>query len=195
MKHRNVLLATTAAGVALGGLSWFVAHRLTEPTDVLPTRTGEQFPTVIGRLLSGQSLTIPNELTDRVGLLIVAWDYAARVEVEEWGRILLEKYGILPGVAVYEVAMISGIGPLMRKAIDAAMARSTPGEMREHVLTVYGDLRRLRKQLEAPSRATATVFLLGRTGRLAWRMDGAPTPEKLDELREALAAQGVEEAG
>lgn len=192
MKPRNVLLTSTAAGIALGGLAWYVAHRLTEVGEVEPLHTGEVFPTMTGTTLSGETLTLPDVLTGRIGLLILADHYAARFEVEQWASYAMDTYGEQPELALYEVPLISGVGPLMRKVIDAAMVRGTPAGTQSHVMTVYGDLRVLKKRLQIGGRPRAYVVLLGRTGRLIWRAEGELTQEKRAELDEALAAQGIE---
>jgi len=194
MKSRNLLAATAAAavGTLIGSVTVLVIRKLTEPGPVEPLRVGEPFPSMTGHLLSGAKMTIPDEMLGRVGVIIGGWDYAARFEVESWGMAVLEIYGERPDLTVLEVPWISGVGPVMRRVIDAAMERGTMPEARRHVLTVYGDLRRLRKRLAVANYPPqAYIYVLGRTGRLAWKTNGAPTPEKFAALKEALADQGV----
>ena len=62
MKPRNVLLLSTAAGVALGGLTWYVTQRMTEAGEVTPMYPGETFPTLTGTTLAGETLTLPEAL-------------------------------------------------------------------------------------------------------------------------------------
>lgn len=191
MKNRDAFLVGAAAGAVLGGLTWVITRKVTEPIDVEPLRIGSTFPSVTGTLLSGETLTVPDELTGSFSLLVVGWDYDARFEVSEWGRALMNAYADQPALTILEVPMISGVGALMRKIIDAAMVRETSEEERGHVLTVYGDLRRLRKQLAVSDPKHAQVFVLGRTGRLIWRTDGPPTVDLLAGLQEILSVQGI----
>jgi len=192
MNKRDMFLVGAAAGVVAGGLTWLITRVVTEPRGVVPLVIGEPFPTVSGTLLSGEPFTVPDDIAGDIGLLLLGWDYAARFDVEAWARFLMETYGEQPGLVTLEMPMISGVGPLMRKAIDAAMVRGTAPEERSHVLTIYGDLRGLRRRLSVTQPRHAQVFLLGRTGRVAWRASGPPTEELKTSITLALAAQGVE---
>ena len=195
MRSRNLLAASAAAlvGTLIGSAAVVVIRRLTAPDlrGVEPLRVGEPFPVMTGRLLTGARFTIPDDLPGQVGVIIGGWDYAARFEVEAWGHAVLELYGERPDLTVLEVPWISGVGPVMRRVIDAAMERGTMPEARRHVLTVYGDLRRLRKRLDIAGPPQAYLYVLGRTGRLAWATSGPPTAEKLDALKDVLENQGV----
>jgi len=194
MKKRDLVVIGAAAGAIVGGLGWLVADRLTAPRHVAPIEMGDPFPSFSGRLLSGRSLSIPGDLHGDIGLLIVTWDFEARDEMAQWAREILERYALLPDVQVYEVAMVSGVGPILRRYIDRALKQGTPALEREHSVIVYGDLRRLRRQLDTAMTAvpSATVFLIDPAGRLAWRADGPPTLMGLVALRKALAEHGVE---
>lgn len=191
MKSRDLLLASTAAGVVLGGLSWWLVRKITAVGEVCPIRLGEAFPTLTGATLDGLPLTVPDDLVGQVGLLIMADNYAARFQVTEWADYVMSHVGDHPGFAYYQVALISGIGTVMRRVIDAAMVRGTPPAVQSHVLTVYGDLRAVRGQLEMTGAPQAYLVLLGRTGRIAWRTEGALTKAHRHALDEALASHGI----
>lgn len=191
MRNRDALLIGAAAGAVAGGLAWFVTRQRTAPGEVAPIYIGETFPTLVGRLLDGQPFTIPDDLQGTVGVLVLGWDYAARDDVDGWARALAETYGERPDLRVLQMPMISGVGALMRRVIDAAMERGTPAAARQHVLTVYGDLRWLQRRLGSADGALPDVFLLGRSGRLTWRTSGSPTPDRLAALHNALRDQGI----
>ncbi|MHB9026519.1 MAG: hypothetical protein ACYC7E_20480 [Armatimonadota bacterium] len=191
MKRRDLFLTGTAIGAAVGGLTWLVVNRLTEPGPVDIIRVGEPFPELHGTTLTGEPLMLPDDLAGQVGLLVMGFDYAVRFEVEEWARHVAMRYGELPGLAFYTMPMIGGIGRLMRSVIDTAMVRETPPEAQSRVLTVYGDLRWLRKRLGITDPSRAHIFLIGRTGRLVWHADGSLTAEKSAELATALEKQDL----
>jgi len=194
MKKRDLVLVGAAAGAVAGGLGWLVTYLLTAPRNVTAVEIGDLFPSVSGRLLSGRTMSLPDDLHGEIGVLIATWDFTARDEVAQWAREVLERYALLPGIQVYQVAMVSGVGPILRKYINRAMRQGTPGPEHEHTLFIYGDLRGLRGQLDTAVTAelSASVFLIDRSGRLAWRADGPPTLMNLVSLRKALADHGVE---
>lgn len=194
MKKRDLVLIGAAAGAVAGGLGWLATYLLTAPRNVKPVEIDDAFPPLNGRLLSGRAISLPGDLHGDLGILILAWDFTARDQVAQWTREVVDRYGLLPGVHIYQVAMVSGVGPVLRRYIDRAMRQRASAPAREHSLFVYGDLRRLRQQLDTAETAepSASVLLIDRAGRLAWRADGPPTLMTLVSLRKALEAQGIE---
>ncbi len=192
MKKRDMFLVGAATGMVVGGLTWFITRQLTEPAEVVPLSDGEPFPSVSGTSLSGEPMTVPDDLAGSVGVLLLGWEYSARFEIDAWMQILKEQYTAFPDLRIMILPMISGVGRLMRTVIDSAMVRGIPEEDLGHVLTIYGDLRALRSRLNVSHPRYAQLFLLGRTGRVAWRSEGPPSEERLFALQEALAAQGME---
>jgi len=191
---RDLLLLGAVTGAVAAGAGWLVNRALTAPRGITPIEIGDPLPSFSGKLLSGRSLALPDDLRGDLGLLIVTWDYAALDEVMQWTRETMERYGLLPGMQVYQIAMVSGVGPVLRQAIDRALRQRAPAPEREHTLVVYGDLRALRGKLDTAMTAVPhpTVLLIDRRGRLAWRADGPPELMNLAALRKALAEQGVE---
>jgi len=194
MKKRDLVLIGAAAGAVAGGVGWLATYLLTAPRNVKPVEIGDAFPTLNGRLLSGRAISLPGDLHGEIGILILAWDFTARDEVAQWAREVVERYGLLPDVRIYQVAMVGGVGPILRKYINRAMRQRATAPAREHTLFVYGDLRRLRQQLDTAMTAEpgASVLLIDRAGRLTWRADGPPALMSLVSLRKALEEQGVE---
>ncbi|HEX2952035.1 MAG TPA: hypothetical protein VHV83_21075 [Armatimonadota bacterium] len=175
-----------------GGITWLLTQKYTDVGPVELIHLGEEFPTITGMTLAGQSLTIPDEFAGRVVLLMMADSYGARAQIEEWANYVTMRYADLPDLSYYQVALISGIGTIMRHAIDAAMVRGTPESVHSHVLTVYGDLRGVRRRLGMSGLPQAYLYVLGRTGRVAWRLKGQLDEESKIKLDEALVNQGIE---
>ncbi|HEY3377982.1 MAG TPA: hypothetical protein VGL77_10875 [Armatimonadota bacterium] len=194
MKPRDVLLASTAAGLALGGLTWLATRLFTDVGPVEPVHIGDRLPEMTGATLAGTVLHLPHDLVGRVAVLMLGDKYDARYEVADWAHAVAAIAGECDDLAYFQVALISGVGPVMRKVIDTAMVRGTEPAERGHVLTVYGDLRELRKRLALSGRPHATVLVLGRTGRIAWRGEGGVSAERRDALAAALQAQGIDVA-
>src|SRR5690606_13042466 len=126
MKSRDVVLASTAAGLALSGAVWLLTRKFTDVHGVEAVQLGDRLPAMTGTTLSGHTLTMPDDIVGEVAVLIIADDYEARAQVEQWVGHLLAQYAHFPALCVYQVALISGIGPIMRKVIDAVMQPATP---------------------------------------------------------------------
>lgn len=192
MRSRDIFLTGTAAGVVVGGLTWFIMRKRAEVGEVAPVHVGELFPRVTGTTLSGERLTVPDDLLGRVAVLILADNYGARFEADEWADLVRARFGERDDLAVLQIPVIGGVGPVMQRMIDAAMVRGTPSTLHRHVLTLYGDLQTFRKQLGMTGRPQAHVVVLGRTGRIAWMAQGSPTDERRAEIETILSDHGVE---
>jgi len=197
MNKRDLLLIGAVAGAAASGVGWLVNHQLTAPRGVTPVDIGDPLPALRGKLLTGKSLSLPGDLRGHLGLLILTWDYAALDEVTQWAREAQERYGVLDDLNIYQVALVNGVGPVLRRVFDRVITQRAPSPEGEHILVVFGDLRALRRQLDTAATAEphAMVLLADRQGRLAWRMDGPPTLMNLVALRKALADHGIEMSG
>lgn len=196
MKRGNALALGAAGGVVLGGVGWWLARWLTRPRGVEAIDVGDSFPTISAHFLSGKHFTLPDDLHGQPGILIATWDYDARADLSAWRDAVMETYGLLPGVQVFTAALVQDVGTVLQPVVRRLLSKAMPMPEQEHALLVYGDLRALRIQLTAEPTAVphATVFLIGRDGRLVWRADGQPTPDLLEGLRAALADEGVLES-
>ncbi len=176
MKKRDMFLVGAATGMVVGGLTWFFTRQLTQPTDVVPLSDGEPFPSVSGTLLSGEPMTVPDDLAGSVAVLLLGWEYGARFEIEDWSRLLQEQYQAYDGLRVLILPMISGVGRVMHTLIDSAMMCGTPAAEHSRVLTIYGDLRALRRRLNVSLPHLTQIFLLGRTGPCSLAQRGSTQP-------------------
>lgn len=193
MKDRDKFIAGILAGAVVGGVGWLIT-RQREKTAIssAPLNVGEPFPSVMGTTLTGEALRLPDDLAGGVSLLIIGFDYAARFQVTDWARHVTERYGEQPNLRILQVAAIGFMGPLLRAVTDAAMERGTPEWAKQQVVTLYGDLRELRRRLLVDGgRDQAYLVLLGRTGRVAWKAMGPMSDEREALLDATLADQGI----
>jgi hypothetical protein len=184
-------MAGAVAGVAVGTLAWMALRRVTDVGPVERLEVGDRFPTMRGRTLAGDPLTIPDDLLGSVSVLIMANRYSARDEVEAWATHLATAFGDRPDLRYLQVPMIGGVGPVMQRMIDRAMVRGTPQAAHAHVVTVYDDMRVRFKQLGITDLPQAYLFVLDTNGRIAWHAEGALTPSGETGLGDVLRGLGI----
>ena len=73
----------------------------------------------------------------------------------------------------YELPMIGGAARLARWFIDRGMRRGTPEGDHEHVITVYRGVDSWKRRVRFVEPDAAYLILLDRTGKVAWRHQGA----------------------
>ena len=69
--------------------------------------------------------------------------------------------------------MIGGMARLAKWFIDSGMRRGTPKEDYEHVVTVYRGTDFWKQHVHLVDPDAAYLILLDRTGKVAWRHQGA----------------------
>ena len=143
---------------------------------------GSKMPRLIGRTLSGQRVTIPEDTKSKIAALVMGTDYDARFDVEDWSRAVKERFGRERDVVVIEMPVIGGAYPFFAPMIEAGMRRGTPAEMHDYVVTVYGQQGRLKEALRAAPGRNTWVFLLDKNGTVRFQHGGSFDEKKFEEL-------------
>ena len=136
-------------------------------------RIGERLPELRGEFLTRREVVLPQAAEGRVTLLLLGFTYQSRFAVEAWAERFRAQYQADPRVAFYEVPIIGGMAKLAKWFIDSGMRRGTPPEDYEHVITVYRNAETWKRRVGFAELDTAYLILLDRTGRVAWRHQGA----------------------
>jgi hypothetical protein len=187
MKTRTVfLLAAALLGVFTAtGCNRSVANRVP---------VGERFPSVQGRALSGERLTLPDAISGEVAILIVAYRQNAQFDCDRWLNSLAQ---FQTPVVIYEVPTITGWAPRQFESrIDEGMRSGIPKSQWGSVVTVYRDGHMIRDLTGNERGRNARVMLLDTDGKIVWFHDqgyGTPYGVELDrKARELVALRASE---
>jgi len=148
-----------------------------------------RFPSVTGNALSGQAVRIPEDFAGAPALLLCAYRRGAQVDVDRWAAFAARE---LPGIAVYEVPIISS--PVWRPLqgwIDGGMRGGVPPSQWARVVTVYADGARAREFIGDGGGPRAQVVLLGADGVVAFHDAGGYRDAAAIALATAVAALGT----
>ena len=146
------------------------------------------FPTLQAERLTGQTVTFPDDLTEEVNILIVAFDQKAQQLVDSWGRLILAKYEPQPNISYHEVPMISGWYRPMAGQIDRWMRQGIPAQYHENTVTFYGNRAPYMRELRMTRRNSCYVFVLDRKGQIVYRAEGMMDGKKERKLRAIINA-------
>lgn len=152
------------------------------------------FPTLSSTALDGRKVTLPDDCTDHVTLIFIAFRREAQTMIDSWAVPFNEAFGADPRVLVYEVPMIGSLtGKLMGRFIDSGMRSGIPEARHRYVVTWYGSYKRYRDILGMDNLSAAYLFLLDKDGRIRWRgkgfSDRARTEELIGMTRSLLSGQ------
>jgi hypothetical protein len=145
------------------------------------------FPNVTGKNLLRQQVTLPEDLSGDLNVLVIAFQRWHQGMIETWVPFLRELEQTLPRVRYYELPTLERFNPWSRTVINEGMRAGIPDPLaRERTITLYVDKTTFRRILDLPNEDTIYVLLVDRTGRVVWRAEGGLTAEKGNSLVRAL---------
>ncbi|NVK24936.1 MAG: hypothetical protein HWE10_08410 [Gammaproteobacteria bacterium] len=145
---------------------------------------GESFPTVTGNTLEGQTITLPNELNNKLTLLLVAYKQRSQFDVDRW---LIGLDMTNTDVAVYEVPTLRGMFPeIFSTVIDEGMRSGIPKELWQGVITVYEDGDKIQSFTGNEKPNNTRVVLLDDKGKVLYFYDRGFSVNALNELRAVI---------
>jgi hypothetical protein len=136
-------------------------------------KIGERLPELRGKFLTGREVVLPQSAEGRVALLLLGFTYKSRFAVQGWADRFRTQFQSDPRVTFYEVPMIGGMARLAKWFVDSGMRRGTPEQDYEHVVTVYRGVDSWKRRVRFVEPDAAYLILLDRTGKVAWRHQGA----------------------
>jgi hypothetical protein len=137
------------------------------------SKPASHFPVVRGRRLSGEDVSLPQDLPADATLLIVAFQDALDPLSDQWARLgdrLVDAHG--DRFAVWEVPVLTsalkhlgGLGTMgVRHQVESDLERA-------RTVPLFVDVKSFRKSLKLKSN-DVYALLVARDGRIAWRGDG-----------------------
>ncbi len=179
---RAVLLALTLA-IQLSPIALYAG---THPPDPPPT----QIPIVHGTTLAGDSITLPDALHGKIGILVLGFSQHSRDQVTPWGKRLAADYRTAPDVLYFEMPMLAAVPRLLRSMVVHSLKSSVPERAQPRFLPVTEDEAHWRTlaHYSNTSADDAYVLLVDQTGRVLWQTQGAPTDATYTALHHQVEA-------
>jgi hypothetical protein len=153
---------------------------------------GEVLPTLTGKSLSGQDVTIPVG-NSKATVFGVAFSPKAEEDLKGWVQPLYDAFlakheGVFEAANfsgnVYLVALLSGTASLAGKGLQAKAAKGTDAELKPHIILSKQDPSLLIKALNVTDKGKPYFVVLDAEGHIKAIVSGAYTEAKMDELSE-----------
>ncbi len=151
-----------------------------------------QFPKVSGNDLLKTKVTLPEDLSSRFNVLIIAFQRWHQGLVNSWVPFLNNMVEQYPELDYYELPTIRKMNWLNRSILDNGMRAGIPSrDTRRRTITLYIDKESFRQKLEIPDETDIHLFLVSRDGDVLWTESGAISEEKSESLVDALKKVGL----
>jgi hypothetical protein len=145
------------------------------------------FPKISARNLQGQTVDVPDGLTGRVNLVVLAFLREQQHPVETWLPHLADLGKRFPGLEVWQVPALSRRYAIWRGAIDRGMRAGIPDDrVRSRTLTSYLDLDALQISLGLRTLDDIRLYLLDAGGTVRWEGSGGYDPQTFSSLEGAV---------
>ncbi len=157
--------------------------------DTAPAQDLGRFPRVLAENVNGETVSLPNELSGRFILMVLATDARRQRDVASWYSRLEPIEARNADIVVCEVVVAGRRGALERFLIEKNMrsaARSRSARARTFAVFETADF--FRRSLALPSDEDVFVLLMNGSGSVFWREQGRVTQAKLRDLEKNLAS-------
>lgn len=182
----EILIILLTIGLLIGGITVFL--RISPSKSKLQISGDEsKFPMVSGFNLNRQELTIPDDLSGELNLVIVPFQQYQQADVNTWIPYAKEIEARIPGFMYYELPTIYQMPSISRTFINEGMRAGIPDETaRERTITLYIDKDEFKSALGISSEDEISLFLVDNQGKITWRSSGIFMEEKARDLEAVL---------
>jgi hypothetical protein len=154
-----------------------------------------RFPTVTGKNLERQKLTLPEGFQGDWNLVFIAFQQWQQRQVDSWIPFAKQLEASYSRMRYYELPTIQTRNRLARTFINEGMRAGIPDPVaRERTITLYLDKNSFRQALHLPHEDEIYVLLLDSEGQVQWQVEGVFNQEKGESLRAAVEAWQENEA-
>jgi hypothetical protein len=155
----------------------------------------QAFPPLEGENLSGQQITIPADISDKVSLVGMAYSKKSEDALKSWYQPMYDKFVLKRGIwdSNYDinllfVPMFTGAKKMAYEQSMNKMKESNRKDLYPYLLFYKGNLEPYVTDLDMNNKALPYLFLLGKNGEILWSTKGIYTPKKIESIEEILDA-------
>ena len=156
-------------------------------------QVGSRFPMLIGQLVGGKTIHLPESVQGKYTILGLSWSKKAEESFESWINPSWSKFVAKTGmldemydVNLYFIPMFVGTKKAaMGKIMDKMKAKSDP-DFFPYVLFYKGDLGPYENKLKLKDPSKPYIFLLGKNGKIVYITSGKYTENKMLEIEKIL---------
>src|SRR5215475_4502185 len=134
-----------------------------------------RIPPIHGTSLAGTSITLPDDLRGRLGVLVLGFSKSSGDVCKGWGKRLAESYRDSPEVTYYQMPVLESVPKLVRGMVVKSIKSGVPEAEQTHFLPVFSDEATWRKIAHVGNFDDAYILVIGGDGKVLWQTSGKVT--------------------
>ncbi len=151
------------------------------------------FPSISGKTLNDKVISIPDDTSDKVTLVGMAYSKKAEGTLKSWFMPLYDKFVLKRGmfdkeydINLYFVPMFTGLKKSAYENAYKKLKESNRKTLFDNIVFYKGDLEPYKTELGLNEKEKAYLFLLDTEGNIIHKVEGKFTEGKLEALEEAI---------
>jgi hypothetical protein len=156
-------------------------------------QVGNKFPMLVGQLLNGKAVDLPESVAGKYTLVGMSWSKKAQPDFESWISPVWNKFVLKTGmldkmydINLYFVPMFVGTKKSAMDNVMKQMKAKSDSDIFPYVLFYKGDLAPYEKSLGLSDKTKPYVFLLDSTGKIVYGTSGRFNDDKMLEIEKIL---------
>ncbi len=149
--------------------------------------SAQQIPKVDELNLSGHRVQLPQDVSDKVAVLILGFSRASKEPSTAWNTKLQSNLGKMPGIEIYSMPVLEEVPGFIRGMVVSGIKRGVPENLRDHFVPVLHNEAEWKKLVNYKEPDDAYLVVLDRTGNIAYQMHGTLDDQNYDQLRQHVA--------
>ena len=131
------------------------------------------FPTVSGKNLLMQKMTLPQDFQGKLNLVFIPFERWHQMEVDSWSALAEELEEKYEGLVYYELPTLQNGGSIYKIFLNEGMRAGIPNpKTRERTITLYLDKSDFRAALDMKDEEHIYVLVVDRQGKEFFRARG-----------------------
>jgi hypothetical protein len=151
-----------------------------------PSTPVQSIPTTRGTLLSGQPISLPQDLTTRYTILILGFTEKSAASSKEWGKQTHDMLSLNPSIASFQLPVLASVPRLIRGIVLRSMKKDLSPDMQSAFLPIFDQENEWKQLVGFTAPDEAYILLIDIHGSVVWKTHGPPTPQQLQNLRDAV---------
>jgi len=154
---------------------------------------GKTFPTLEGKSLDGNAVSLPLKQTDKNTIACIIYSQKTEKALNTWMQPLantfLVKNPLDPepyDINLYFIVMLSGIKDLASDAIEARFKKGLGKEYYKNVVIYQGSLKPYTSELDFGKKDEPYFCVIDKDGNITYSTTGVYTSEKLQEIENSI---------
>ncbi len=175
--HVQRWMKTILLAVALGSAGQGL---LAEPPSA-------RIPVIRGETFAGETISLPEALHGKPGILVIGFTQASRNAVTQWGTWLANGSDA-PKIAYFEMPVLASVPKMLRGLVAGRIKAAVADPAKPHFLPILDHEGEWRAVAQYSIEDDAYVLLVDGDGYVRWQTHGPPTRGTLAALSAGLVA-------